>query len=648
MNTHTAPTSQLPNGSRKRTAPKTWLRAPGVGVPAVLRQHPGRILLLSTAVALSVFPALGLVIVLAQAIRQLQSPATLLSWKDLLGEHVARWLLPYVRDTQLAGGISPEIQIIYLPVALAAIGLMHALFKAWIDYAVEDLGERAARDARDRIMQSFFSRNYPSAAHSDGALLSTLVGSEAREIKFGTRRMLGLIPMNLLQSMVLLGWLVILDTKLFALFIGVLLPAAIVIRILNKTLKRLAREGLRSQTEVLGLFVERLAGWETIRTFKTVLPELRKFSQKNMQLYKSLRRSARARALGAPTVEWLGTLAAALVIILALRRLSVGTLSDSVLTAFLVTVGHLSGTLQSLTRHYNSVKRAQAACQRADEYLKECSWSPDESLREASPATEGPVSTDEGLRPSARAQIQEIHLRNVSIRRTESRTVSNEAPGAILVSGINLHLRRGQFCAITGHSGLGKSTLLRCLLGLEPPAAGDVLYNGEPVSVHDEPKWSALAQDIVFIAQEPFIVTGSLADNIVFPRNHQQPLEPDQNDRIKHCLHLALLDKDLTTPVSALSGGERQRLMLARALYKEATMWVLDEATSALDAKTEEAFLHLLQKHSAKHIVIFVTHRTSVVRYADTHINLAQHTQGSAASDEKSLYSLSSDQTTTP
>lgn len=620
------------------------MAAAGVGVPAVLKQHPGRILLLSTAVALSVFPALGLVIVLAQAIRQLQSPATLLSWKDLLGEHVARWLLPYVRDTQLEGGISPEIQVLYLPVALAVIGLLHALFKAWIDYAVEDLGERAARDTRDRIMQSFFARNYASAAQSDGALLATLVGSEAREIKFGTRRILGLIPMNLLQSVVLLGWLVILDTKLFALFIGVLLPAAIVIRMLNKTLKRLAREGLRSQTEVLGLFVERLAGWETIRTFQTVLPELRKFSLKNMQLYKSLRRSARARALGAPTVEWLGTVAAALVIILALRRLSVGNLSDSVLTGFLVTVGHLSGTLQSLTRHYNSVKRSQAACLRADEYLKESSRSVPEFLEAAGTRAAVQVSTRDTQSPAERARIQEICLKNLSVRRTEAQTGNQEVTGAVLVSGVNLHLKRGQFCAITGHSGLGKSTLLRCLLGLESPAAGEVLYNGEAMTVNDEGKWSALARDIVFIAQEPFIVTGNLADNIVFPGDGPVQVEQEHDDRIRQCLQLALLDKDPTTPVSALSGGERQRLMLARAFYKEATLWVLDEATSALDANTEEAFLQLLQKHSSRHIVIFVTHRTSVVRFADTHINLAQHAHGSAASTNKSLYSFSSDQ----
>jgi ABC-type multidrug transport system fused ATPase/permease subunit len=601
----------------------------GVGVPTIVHRYPGRVAALSLAVAISVIPALGLVIVLAQAIRQLQSPATLLSWKDLLGEHAARWLLPYVRDTRIEHGIDPDLQILYLPIALAGIGLLHALFKAWIDRAVEELGECAARDARDRVMQSFFFRSYPNAAQTDGALLATLVGSEAREIKYGTRRILGLIPMNLLQSVVLLAWLVILDTKLFALFVGVLLPAGIVIRLLNKALKRLAQEGLRSQTEVLGLFVERLAGWETIRTFRTVTQEVLKFSRQNLQLYKSLRRSARARALGAPTVEWLGTVAAALVIILALRRLSVGTLSDSVLTGFLVTVGHLSGTLQSLTRHFNSVKRAEASCQRTDEFLRE-------SLT--------PLSADLGLQDqgnweqfaepssSPRAIIQEIQLNNVSVKRTHS---GDEPAEDILVSGIQLHLKRGQFCAITGHSGLGKSTLLRCLLGLEAPATGDVFYNGTKISVTDEEAWAALSKDIVFIAQDPFMVTGTVADNVIFPAQAAAPLAQELQDRIRSCLDRAHLDKDIFTPVNALSGGERQRLMLARAFYKEATVWILDEATSALDARTEDAFLQLLQKNSKRHIVIFVTHRTSVVNYADTHINLAQYAGNRAAPESK-------------
>ncbi len=575
-----------------------------VGIRAIALRHPVRVAALGILVVASVFPALGLVVVLSQAIKQLQSDPTQLLWSDLLGEQVAQWVAPYLQDTPLEVGLSVELQLQTLPLALAAVGLLHAALKAAIEFSIEDLGEEAAKHSRDQVMTSFFSRDFSQARSIDPALLSSMVGEDAREIKFGTRRVLGLIPMNLLQSVVLLAWLVVLDPELFALFVAVLLPAGIMIRVLGKKLKELAKQGLRSQTEVLGLFVERLSGWETIRVFQTVALEVEKFRQKNMELFKSLRRSARAKALGAPTVEWLGTVAAAFVLILALRRLSVGTISDSVLTGFLVTIGHLSGTLQGLTRHFNAIKRAQAAENRINGFLGDM------------PPREDQVVELDGEEREQRQAIETLGAQELS--------VSHSDQSGTLLENVNFELRKGDFCTITGESGSGKSTLLRCLLGLEEPKSGRVLINGRSPTPAD---WLKHSSDLVFLAQEPFVVPGDLFQNILYPTDvpATSANEDLQHSKAQAALQRAGLSKPLSTPSHELSGGEKQRLVLARAFFKEATLWVLDEATSALDAQTERSFLNVLKENSKDHIIVFVTHRKSVLDYSNRHIQTESH-----------------------
>lgn len=576
-------------------------------VRGIFSNHPKTIASIGFLTVTSVVPALGLVIILAQAIRQLQAVPENMLWRDLVGDHVAGWLEPLLRGTPFETGISAELQIAALPVALACIGLAHALIKGTVEYLIERLSEDVARSARTNVMRSFFAKSFFDATQVESSLVASLVGNDTQELKLGVRRLLGLMPINALQSAALLAWLIVLDTKLFILFLAVLIPAAIVLRILGKKLKRLARQGLKKQTEVLELFVERLRGWETIRVFHSLSFEVAKFRKQNLDLYQGLRRAARAASLGAPLVEWLATVAGAAVVLIALRRLAIGELSSSVLTCFLVTIGHLSGTLQSLTRHMASMKRSRAAIERIQKFVQ---IAPGDLNKRGSTPAQAPSDRQGSVK------INSVILKKLA--------VAESGGSRILASGMNLELKNGDFCAIVGPSGSGKSTLLRCLTGLEQPAAGEILINEKIAS---EPDWQILSRDLSFIAQEPFILHGSLLENIVFPDSLDKTSEdyPKIYADALSCLERARLSKDLDNFATDLSGGEKQRLMLARAFYRNASLWILDEATSALDASNEENFLKTIKENSRDHIVIFVTHRNSVASYATQIIDLHHH-----------------------
>lgn len=179
-------------------------------------------------------------------------------------------------------------------------------------------------------------------------------------------------------------------------------------------------------------------------------------------------------------------------------------------------------------------------------------------------------------------------------------------------SNVNLTVRHGQFIAIVGASGNGKSTLLKCLMGLYRPSAGTVS--------HCHP--SSQPQPVVAsVLQEDVCLSGSIADNIsCFD-------EVVDHERLVQVAQLACIHHEiLTMPMqyhtlvgdmgSSLSGGQKQRLLLARALYQQPDILFLDEASSHLDIDNERRINSHLK--ALKITRIMVAHRPQSIAQADT------------------------------
>jgi ATP-binding cassette subfamily B protein RaxB len=192
-------------------------------------------------------------------------------------------------------------------------------------------------------------------------------------------------------------------------------------------------------------------------------------------------------------------------------------------------------------------------------------------------------------------------------------------PGAdsAVLDNVTFDVARGELIAIHGHSGGGKSTLLRLLGGIEQPAAGKLCYDGKPVT--DWPQGS-LRRDIATVFNDDVLLSGSIADNIAL-------FDPERDDqRIHEVAALAAvggaveaLPMGYETPIgdlgSILSTGQVQRILFARALYRRPSLLLLDEFTSALDADTEWRVLQSLLRLRITRIV--VSHSSFVLRAAD-------------------------------
>jgi ATP-binding cassette subfamily B protein len=169
-----------------------------------------------------------------------------------------------------------------------------------------------------------------------------------------------------------------------------------------------------------------------------------------------------------------------------------------------------------------------------------------------------------------------------------------------------------------GHTGAGKTTILKLLMRYYTPDSGAVLINGSPIT---DFTLHSLREAIGFVSQDPFLFYGSVRDNVIYNQE-------SDDDELKKALEMAgawdfvqELEDGLDTMVgdrgAKLSGGQRARVSLARALLKAPSLLILDEASSALDAETERRIQENLLSFGKERATIAVAHRLSTIRNAN-------------------------------
>jgi ATP-binding cassette subfamily B protein len=188
------------------------------------------------------------------------------------------------------------------------------------------------------------------------------------------------------------------------------------------------------------------------------------------------------------------------------------------------------------------------------------------------------------------------------------------------VENINFTIKKGETIAFVGPSGSGKTTLVKLLVGLYPPAKGEVLYNNTKSTEID---LLHLRQQLGFVTQDAQLFSGTIRENLLFVK----PSATDEEllDVIKRASCQNLLDRaedGLNSSIGEggikVSGGEKQRLSIARAILRNPNLLIFDEATSALDSITEEEINKTIRTISNENrITVLIAHRLSTIMHAD-------------------------------
>ncbi|MFL5617772.1 MAG: ABC transporter ATP-binding protein, partial [Gemmatimonadaceae bacterium] len=189
------------------------------------------------------------------------------------------------------------------------------------------------------------------------------------------------------------------------------------------------------------------------------------------------------------------------------------------------------------------------------------------------------------------------------------------------LADVSFQVRRGHTVAFVGPSGAGKTTLVKLLVGLYRPGAGEILYNGVP---SDKVDLDRFRERIGFVTQDAQLFSGTIRENLLFV--HPGATDAQCLDVLRRAAANSLLtraDKGLDTVIGEggmkISGGEKQRLSIARALLRDPHLLVFDEATSSLDSLTEEEISRTMRDvaESADVITVLIAHRLSTVLHAD-------------------------------
>lgn len=189
--------------------------------------------------------------------------------------------------------------------------------------------------------------------------------------------------------------------------------------------------------------------------------------------------------------------------------------------------------------------------------------------------------------------------------------------------GITLNIHEGEFVAIMGASGSGKSTFMNILGCLDIPTSGEYLLEGVPVAQMSRTEQAHIrSRKIGFVFQGFNLLSRTSAiENVELPLMYQGITAKERHERAMEALKAVGLEKRFDHKPNELSGGQQQRVAIARALATHPSMILADEPTGNLDSKTSIEIMAIFQRLNDNGITIaLVTHETDIAQYAKRNI----------------------------
>ncbi|MGB9789489.1 MAG: ABC transporter ATP-binding protein [Thermotoga caldifontis] len=213
------------------------------------------------------------------------------------------------------------------------------------------------------------------------------------------------------------------------------------------------------------------------------------------------------------------------------------------------------------------------------------------------------------------------------------------------VDGVSFHIKRGETFGLVGESGCGKTTTGRCVLMLETPTSGEILFNGVDITKLTQKQLRSLRPKMQIVFQDPFSslnprlpVKEIVGEAIAY---HKLAKGKEVELRVKELLEMVGLSAEhMNRYPHEFSGGQRQRICIARALATQPDLIVCDEAVSALDVSIQSQILKLLENLQAKLGVayLFISHALNVVKYISHRIGVMYLGKLVEVADSEELY----------
>ena len=387
-----------------------------------------------------------------------------------------------------------------------------------------------------------------------------------------------LVPLRIVAFAGMLAWIapeVLLPSLL------VLPLFALVLLVLGRGVAGVAARERASRVAHSSRLAQLLSGAEVLSAFDTRRRAVDALARQLRAGYAQALSSTRYSAFGSQATEFIRIAGVLAVLLFGAESLEPGAMIGAIPLLFL-----LYSPVSELARLLPQLARGRVATSAALEFLEE---------------TDATENVPQGFTT--------LEARALSFSYDDSHEVLRE---------VNLRLRSGEWVAITGESGQGKSTLLKLLLGAETPKSGEILRDGVA---------GTLKGLCALVTQEPIFPERTVRENLLLAKPGAS------EEELWHALAQAALaervrreqsglDLDIGEGGKALSGGERERLSLARALLSDAPVLALDEPGVFLDAGHREKILETLREEHGRRTLLVVTHESDLLELADQKLQL--------------------------
>lgn len=352
-------------------------------------------------------------------------------------------------------------------------------------------------------------------------------------------------------------------------------------------------ERIQEQLSALSNFVqETFSGIRVIKAYVRERDVRDRFDVESENYKTQSMALVQVQALFFPLILLLVGLSTIITVYVGGKEVMKGTISSGNIAEFIVYVNQLTFPVMSLGWVTSLIQRAAASQKRINEFLN----------------TQPEIISDKTETNTLKGHIE---FRNVSFTYPDT--------GIVALRNVSFEVSPGEFLAIIGRTGSGKSTIANLLMRMYDADSGEILIDGRQLRDID---LNNFRQQVGFVPQEVFLFSDSIKNNIAFgisDPDNQSVENAAKNAAVYH--NIKEFEKGFETLIGergiTLSGGQKQRLSIARAIIKQPQILIFDDCLSAVDTRTEEQILNKLGKVMKNKTSILIAHRVSTIKNAD-------------------------------
>ena len=487
------------------------------------------------------------------------------------------------------------LSLLYYPAWILGAAMLQGYFRYCWRININGFSRRCEADLRDRLFAHL--QRLPLSYfqfHKTGDLMSRLTN----DIQ-AVRELMGFGSLAIVDALVVIlfsvGCMIAIDPWLTLWSLLAMPMITVTVRFFGCHIFRWSHAVQEQLSDMSAYVQENLAGIRVVQAYAQEDNQIRGFDAQSADYMAKNMWLATLWGIFWPLMRVVSGMAAAIVLWLGGRQVLQGTMTLGEFVAFNGYLGMLTWPLMAVGYVVNQYQRGTAALSRIGEVL-DVQPSPRYSGATPSPDTEG--------------QGHAIEFRDL--------TFDYGGAGRPALSHITLTIAPGQVCGIIGETGAGKSTLVNLLPRLFEPPDGTLFIDG--VDIKQIPV-ERLTAAIGFVAQDTFLFSGTIRDNINFGAAGDDPAMAEAAAVAQLLSTIEDFTERFDTLIGErgvrLSGGQKQRAALARALIKNPPILILDDAFSSVDVETEEKILARLKAFMAGRTTLLISHRISTVREAD-------------------------------